>query len=230
MNPSLHSTRTQCIRSLAAAALACALAISPGLPAAADATESPPAIEDEGGLEARLASLQGRVCAASPGLCPHVEAFLTARQPCLPEGERFTVGHAHLIADDGSVQPVEYFALYAQRAGDVTLIRSHHVFSENAEEKQAAEDLVGSVAAGSVDTGNALYRYLETTGVDVPQLLAHPERRALVVRGEGPALYLRQAGALIYAAMPDAKVAWPGQTERAEGLVFAVLPAVASCR
>ena len=82
-------------------------------------------------------------------------------------------------------------------------MQTQHVFSENDEEKQAAEALVAAIASGAVDQANPLYRYLAGSGGQIPQLLAQPEERSLVVRAEGPVIYLRQAGKQIYAVLPD---------------------------
>jgi len=198
---------------------------------AADPDTAPsPAVEDEAGLDAHLAALKPAVCASDQSLCRHFKAFAAAMPPCFAQGEHLTVGHAQVIARDGTIAPAEYFAVRAQRARDVILLQTQHVYSENAEEKQAAEDLVLAVRSGSIDPANPLYRYLEGRSGEVPQLLAQRDGRTLVVRHEGPALYLRQAGKLLYVAVPDAVVSPNPQTTPLEGLLFAVLPATASCQ
>lgn len=199
---------------------------------AAPARESGPAeVQDEAGLDALINAVRPAVCAQDEVLCRHLKAFSSAVPPCFPQGERLTVGHASVIAADATVTPAEYFALRVERVRDVMLVRSQHVYSENEEEKQAAEDLVHAIRADAIDPDNGLYRYLESRSAEIPQLLAQREQRALVVRREGPALYLRQAGKLVYAAVPDATIGLPGKAQgTVEGLLFAVLPAVASCQ
>jgi hypothetical protein len=194
------------------------------------AQEAPPAPDDEATLDSRLAALRSKVCEADPELCRDLKAFATANVPCLPQGERLAVGHARLIADDGSVTPAEYFVVRTQRVRDVTLVQSQHIYSENEEEKQAAEALIVSLKAGAADPDNQLFRYLQTRRTEVPELMAQRESRALVVRGEGPTLYLRQAGKLVYAAMPRGRFSSPRQEQARGEILFATLPAPASCQ
>jgi hypothetical protein len=198
-----------------AAVLACA---SPGAHA-----------QDEPGLEQQVVPVQAAVCQGQGRLCGELKAFAAGVVPCVPEGERLTVGHAYMIADDGRVEPIEYFALRTQRAGELMLVQTQHVFSENEDEKAAAEALIKSIAAGGVDESNALYQYLARSGDQPPQLLAQPEQRALVVRAEGPVIYLRQSGSQIFAVLPDAVVVPPDGGRRQSGLLFAALPALAAC-
>lgn len=190
----------------------------------------PPAVEDETGLDAQLAALRPVVCSADPVLCRHLKAFAAAMPPCFLQGEQLSVGHAQIIDRDGRITSAEYFAVRALRVRDVTLMQAQHVYSENAQEKQAAEDLVHAVRAGSIDPANPLHQYLESRSGEIPQLLAQREERALVVRQEGPALYLRQAGKLLFVAVPDAVVTPDPGAAPLEGMLFAVLPATASCQ
>jgi hypothetical protein len=227
-NPS-HADRRSAARSVLAAALLCAASLVTPAHAAEDEMPQVGAVPDESGLDAHLAALRPAICASDELLCRHLKAFANGIPPCFPQGQRLTVGQAQVIADDGAVTASEYFAVRVERVREVTLVQSQHVYSENAEEKQAAEELVQSLKSGVIDPGNALYRYLESRNAEVPQLLAQVERRALVVRSEGPALYLRQAGKLLFAAMPDATISVAGQPEGPPGVLFAVLPAAASC-
>jgi hypothetical protein len=208
--------------------LLCVLVLLAALPARAE--ETPGQAPDEPGVDAQLDGLREGVCRADEALCRHVKAFGSAVAPCFPQGDRLSVGQAWLVSEQGDVLPVEYFALHVQRVRDVTLIQSQHVYSENDEEKQAAEDMVAGVRSGKIDPGNALYRYLEGHRADVPQLMAEREGRSLVVRREGPALYLRQAGKVLYVASPGAILSAPGPSGSREGMLFAVLPALASCQ
>jgi hypothetical protein len=185
--------------------------------------------QDEEALERQIAALQPAVCQAQPQLCGELKAFAEAVIPCIPEGERLTVGHAYLIDDDGTARPAEYLALRTQRAGDITLVQTQHVFSENEEERKAAEALISGIVSGAPDRANPLYQYLARSGGQAPQLLAQPEQRSLVVRAEGPVIYLRQASKQIYAVLPDAVVARPDGGSRQAGLLFSVLPALAVC-
>ena len=217
---------------LLAVASAAVLLAGPAWSQAARAEAAPLVLpeDDDAGLDARLAGLRAGACASDEALCRELEAFAAARPPCFHEGDQLTVGRAYIIAADGAVRPLEYLALEVQRVRDVTLVRMQQVFSENAEEKRAAEDLVQSLRGGAVDPANALYRYLVGREQEVPELLGRQEGRSLVVRREGPSLYLRQAGKLLYAALPDAVVGGTARSDRMEGLVFAVLPAPASCQ
>jgi hypothetical protein len=176
-----------------------------------------------------LAALEPAVCAADPQLCRVFQAFATASVPCLPEAARLTVGHAYLVDDDARVQSAEYFVLRSYRAGDVALVQTQHVFSENQEEKQAAEALVAGIQRGVLDQANPLYTYLDDNSGRVPQLLAQPEGRSLVVRAEGPLIFLRQAGNRLYAVLPETVVTRPDGAGRMSGLLFSVLPAPAGC-
>ena len=185
--------------------------------------------QDEEALEDRIAAVQPALCRAQPQLCGELKAFMDAVTPCVPDGERLTVGHAYLIEDDGAVHPAEYFVLRTQRVGGTTLVQTQHVFSENEEEKQAAEALIAGIGSGSLDQANPLYRYLAGSGGRMPQLLAQPQQRSLVVRAEGPVIYLRQAGKRIYSVMPETVVTRPGGGEPQAGMLFAVLPALAVC-
>jgi hypothetical protein len=216
-------------RSWLAGLLLFAAALASGAATAQD-SEPAPAAEGESTVDAQLDALKPGVCAANEDLCRHFKAFVTGVAPCLAQGEQFTAGHAYLIADDGTITPAEYYAVNTQRVRDVTLIQAQHVYSENAQEKQAAEDLVQSIRSGAVDPGNPLYQYLQRRRAEIPELLAEREQRTLVVRREGPTLYLRQAGKLLYAAMPDARVTIEATGDRLEGLLFAVLPARSSCQ
>jgi hypothetical protein len=183
----------------------------------------------EAALDEYLGELRPRACAADPGLCPDLKSFAIAGRPCLPEGERLYVGHAYLIDDEGTVRPAEYLVLRSVRAQDVTLVQTQHVYSENEGEKQAAEALIRQTQEGVIDEANPLYRYIAERGGQVPQLLAEPEPRSLVVRAEGPVVYLRQFGKRVYAVLPRAVVSVPGVTQTSRGLVFAVLPAPEAC-
>jgi hypothetical protein len=229
MHSSSNADRHRPVRRMLAAALLCVLAL---VAPAHGQDEGRPAgaVEDESSLDAYLAGLRQAVCASDEQLCRHLKAFANAIPPCFPQGQGLTVGHAQVITDDGAVTPSEYFAVRVERVRDVTLVQSHHVYSENAEEKQAAEDLVQSLKSGAIDQDNALYRYLESRNAQVPQLLAQVEQRALVVRSEGPVLYLRQAGKLLFAAMPNATVTVAGKPEGPPGVLFAVMQAAASCQ
>ncbi len=201
------------------------LALAAGLAWAAPSGHA----QDEPGLEQQMAPVQAAVCQGQGRLCGELKAFAAGVVPCVPEGARLTVGHAYMIADDGRVEPIEYFALRTQRVGELMLVQTQHVFSENAEEKAAAEALIESIAAGGVDEANALYQYLARSADQAPQLLAQPEQRALAVRAEGPVIYLRQSGRQIFAVLPDAVVVPPDGGLRRAGLLFAVLPALAAC-
>ena len=192
-------------------------------------TEAEP-LQGEPALERYLGELQPRVCASDPRLCQDLKGFVTAGYPCFPEGERLYVGHAYLVGNEGAVQPAEYFALRSVRAAEVTLLQTQHIYSENDAEKQAAEALIRQIQEGAIDEANPLYRYIIERCGRVPQLLAERETRSLVVRAEGPAVYLRQAGRLLYAALPHAVVMVPGAPESSRGLVFAVLPTPAACQ
>jgi hypothetical protein len=185
--------------------------------------------QDEEALESQLAAVQPKVCQAQPQLCRELQAFVDAVTPCVPEGERLTVGHAYLIEDDGTARPAEYFVVRTQRLGETTLVQTQHVYSENEEEKQAAEALIAAIGSGSLDQANPLYRYLAGSGGQIPQLLAQPQGRSLVVRAGGPVIYLRQAGKRIYSVMPDTVVTRPGGGQPQGGMLFAVLPALAAC-
>ncbi len=185
--------------------------------------------QDDAAVDAQIAALQPAVCQSQPEICAGLKAFVDAVAPCIPEGERLTVGHAYLIQDDGTVRPVEYFVLRTQRVGDTTLVQTQHVFSENDEERQAAEALVASIAAGAADPANPLYRYLAGSSGQIPQLLAQPQERSVVVRAGGPVIYLRQGGKQIYAVLPETVVTRPDGGERQAGLLLAVLPALAAC-
>jgi hypothetical protein len=184
---------------------------------------------DEAALERQIAALEPAVCAAQPQLCTELKAFAKAGTPCVPEGDQFTVGHAYLIGDDGTVRPAEYFVLRTQRSSELTLVQTQHVFSENAQEKEAAEALIAGIAKGQVDQTNPLYRYLISSSGQVPQLLAEPAARSLVVRAEGPVVYLRQDGKQLYSAVPDTVVRQPGGGLQGAGLLFCVLPAPTVC-
>jgi hypothetical protein len=186
--------------------------------------------DDEAALDARLTALRSKVCANDAQLCQDLKAFTGANTPCLPQGERLAVGHARIIDDEGGVTPAEYFVVRAQRVRDVTLLQHQHVYSENEAEKQAAEALILGLRAGAVEPDNLLYRYLEAQREQVPELMAQKESRALVVRSEGPALYLRQAGKLLFAALPGGRFAAPGVEQGRAGVLFATLPAPASCQ
>jgi hypothetical protein len=186
--------------------------------------------QEEPTLAQQIAPAHAAVCQAQAPLCGELKAFAAGSVPCVPEGEHLSVGHAYMIADDGRVEPIEYFVLRTQRASDLLLVQTQHVFSENAQEKEAAEALVKSIAAGRVDEANALYQYLARSGGQAPQLLARPEQGALVVRAEGPVIYLRQSGDQIFAVLPDAVVVPPDSGARRAGLLFAVLPALAACK
>jgi hypothetical protein len=211
-------------------ALLIAAASAAGVARAQERTEEmPAAILDAERLERQIAALQPAVCAAELRLCNELEAFAKAAGPCFPEAERLTVGHAYLIEDDGKVRPAEYFVLRSYRAGEVTLVQTQHVFSENEEEKQAAEALVAGLKGGALDHANPLYRYLAENSGRVPHLLAHPQGRSLVVRAEGPTIYLRQTGRQLYAVLPEAVVTRPDAAQRVAGLLFSVLPAPALC-
>jgi hypothetical protein len=185
--------------------------------------------QDEQALERHIAALQPAVCQSQPQVCNELQAFVDAVVPCVPEDERLTVGHAYLIEDDGTVRPAEYFVLRIQRVGDTTLVQTQHVFSENEDERKAAEALVAAIAGGAPDQANPLYRYLAESGGQIPQLLAQPEQRSLVVRAEGPVIYLRQSGKQIYAVLPGTVVTRPDGGGRQAGLLFSVLPALAIC-
>jgi hypothetical protein len=198
-------------------------------PLFAQNTDSPTQT-DETGVDAQLDALRPSVCAADENLCRHLKAFANGIPPCFAQGAQFTAGHAYLIADDGTITPAEYYAVSTQRVRDVTLVQAQHVYSENADEKQAAENLVQSIRAGTVDPSNPLFQYLERRRGEIPELMAEREERGLIVRREGPTLYLRQAGKLLYAAIPDARVTNEGSGEQLEGLLFAVLPARSSCQ
>lgn len=186
--------------------------------------------QDEPGLEQQIAPVQAAVCQDQGRLCDALKAFAAGGVPCVPEGERLTAGPAYMIADDGRAEPIEYFVLRTQRAGDLTLVQTQHVFSENAEEKQAAEALIDGIASGVVDEANALYVYLARSGSQAPQLLAQPEQGALAVRAEGPVIFLRQSGNQIFAVLPDAVVVPPDGGPRRVGLLLAMLPAFAACK
>ena len=229
MHSSSDTNRQGRLRRALTAALVCAAALV--APAHAQDEGTPGGrVEDGSSLDAHLAGLREAVCASDDQLCRHLKAFANAIPPCFPQGQGLTVGHAWVIADDGAVTPSEYFALRVERVRDVTLVQSQHVYSENAEEKQAAEDLVQSLKSGAIDHDNPLYRYLESRKAEVPQLLAQTEQRALVVRSEGPVLYVRQAGKLLFAAMPNATVAVAGQPQGPPGVLFAAMQAAASCQ
>jgi hypothetical protein len=189
----------------------------------------PAAAADEDALVRQMAALEPAVCAADPQLCADFRAFASAAAPCLPDAAQLTVGHAYLVDDEARVQPAEYFVLRSYRAGDVTLVQTQHVFSENAEEKQAAEALVAGIQRGVLDQANPLYVYVDKNSERVPQLLAQPEGRSLVVRAEGPLIFLRQAGAKLYAVLPETVVTRPDGAERKAGLLFSVLPAPTRC-
>jgi hypothetical protein len=229
MYSSFDASRRRPVRRVLAAALLCATTLVALAHAQEEASPAGP-VENESSLDAHLAGLREAVCASDQQLCLHLKAFSNAVPPCFPQGQGLTVGHAQVIADDGAVTPSEYFAVRVERVRDVTLVQSHHVYSENAEEKRAAEDLVQSLKSGAIDQDNALYRYLESRNAQVPQLLAQIEQRALVVRSEGPVLYLRQAGKLLFAAMPNATVTVAGKPEGPPGVLFAVMQAAASCQ
>jgi hypothetical protein len=222
--PSIGAARRCVAVLLVAAGAVCGGAAAEEGPA--PATE----VQDAAGLDARLAGLRPQVCSRDEVLCRHLKAFANAIPPCFRQGEQLSVGPAYIITADANVAPVEYISIRSQRVRDVTLVQSQHVYTENAEEKQSAEDLVQSIRADSIDPANGLYRYLDSRSAEVPELLAQKEGRTLVVRREGPTLYLRQAGKLLYVAVPDAIVGGTSQSDRIEGIVFAVLPAPASCQ
>ena len=226
----LDTYRKAAVRSFprSLALLFAAAALAAGSVLAQDTQSADPSQGDN--VDAQLDALRPAACVADESLCGHLKAFANGVPPCFEQGDQFTAGHAYLIADDGTVTPAEYYALTTQRVRDVTLVQAQHVYSENAEEKRAAEDLVQSIRASTVDPANALYQYLERRRADVPELLAAREQHALVVRREGPTLYLRQAGKLVYAAMPGASVTTEGTGERLQGFLFAVLPARSSCQ
>lgn len=185
--------------------------------------------QDEEAVERHIVALEPMVCQSQPQLCHELKAFVDAVVPCVPEEARLSVGHAYLIEDDGTVRPAEFFVLRTQRVGDTMLVQTQHVFSENEDERKAAEALVASIAGGAADQANPLYRYLVGSGGQVPQLLAQPEERSLVVRAEGPVIYLRQSGKQIYAVLPGTIVTRPDGSGRQAGLLFSVLPALAVC-
>jgi hypothetical protein len=214
---------------IAALLAAAVVGLAAGAAPAQEQTEEPGAVTDEQSLDRRMAALEPAVCAAEPQLCSDFQAFATAGSPCLPETARLTVGHAYLVADEGRVQAAEYFVLRSFRAGDVTLVQTQHVFSENEEEKQAAEALVAGIRRGVLDQANPLYSYLDKNSGRVPQLLAQQEGRSLVVRAEGPLIFLRQAGQQLYAVLPETVVTRADAAERMAGLLFSVLPAPARC-
>ncbi len=218
-------------REIATLLIAAAIGSAPAAGCAqTQAADQPTPVAGEEALERQIADLQPAVCGGDPALCSELKAFADSAAPCFPQGEGLTVGHAYLIEDDGRVRAAEYFALQVQRAGEVTLVQTQHVSSENDEEKRAAEALVADIGNGALDQANALYRYLVGSGRQAPELLAQPEGRSLVVRAEGPLLYLRQAGKHVYAVLPDAVVTQAGAPQRRIGLLFAVLPALAQCK
>jgi len=186
--------------------------------------------QDDAAVDQQIAALQPAVCQSQPQVCDAFKVFVAAVAPCVPEGERLTVGHAYLIQDDGTVQPAEYFVLRTLRVGETMLVQTQHVFSENDEERQAAEALVASIAAGAADPANPLYRYVAQSSGQIPQLLAQPQGRSLVVQAEGPVIYLRQGGKQIYAVLPETVVTRPDGGGRQAGLLVAVLPALAACQ
>jgi hypothetical protein len=186
--------------------------------------------DDEAALDARLVALHARVCETDAALCRDLKAFVGANPPCLPQGERLSVGHARIIDDDGGVMPAEYFVLRTQRVRDVTLVQTQHVYSENGEEKEAAEALILALKQGAPAPENLLYQYVQAQRDQVTELMAQREARALVVRSEGPTVYLRQAGKLLFAALPGARFSAPGQEQGRPGVLFATLPAPASCQ
>jgi hypothetical protein len=194
------------------------------------AQEMAPVADDEAALDRQLAALRAKVCEADAALCRELKAFASAIPPCLPQGEQLTVGPARLIDEDGAVAPAEYFVLRTQRVRDVTLVQTQHVYSENDEEKQAAEALVLAIKAGTPQPDNLLYRYVQAQRDQVPELMAQREARALVVRSDGPTIYLRQAGKLLFAALPGARLVAQGQEQGRAGVLFATLPAPASCQ
>ncbi len=208
--------------------LKCRIAVL-GLAAVAALTPAAGHAQDDEALERQVAAVGPAVCQTQPQLCSELQAFMDAATPCIPEGERLTVGHAYLIEDDGTARPAEYFVLRTQRVGETILVQTQQVFSENEEEKRAAEALIAAIGSGSVDQANPLYRYLAGTGGQISQLLAQPDGRSLVVRAEGPVVYLRQAAKRIYAVMPDTVVTRPDGGLRQAGMLFAVLPALAVC-
>lgn len=183
----------------------------------------------EAALDEYLGELQPRACAADPGLCQDLKGFAIAGRPCLPEGEQLYVGHAYLIDDEGAVRAAEYFVLRSVRAEEVTLVQTQHIYSENEGEKKAAEALIRQIQEGVIDEANPLYRYIVERGGRVPQLLAEPEPRSLVVRAEGPVVFLRQSGKRLYAVLPRAVVSVPGAAQTSVGLLFAVLPSQVAC-
>jgi hypothetical protein len=197
---------------------------------AAQPDDPAPQADDEAALDARLAALRARVCEADSALCRELNAFAGANPPCLPQGERLSVGHARIIDDDAGVTAAEYFVLRTQRVRDVTLVQTQHVYSENEEEKQAAEALILALKAGTPAPDNLLYQYVQAQRQQVPELMAQREARALVVRSEGPTVYLRQAGKLLFAALPGGRFSAPGQAEQRAGVLFVTLPAPASCQ
>jgi len=185
--------------------------------------------QDDAAVDHQVAALQPAVCQSQPDICSALKAFADAVAPCVPEGERLSVGHAYLIQDDGTVRPAEYFVLRSQRLGETILVQTQHVFSENDEERKAAEALVASIVAGAADPANPLYRYLVQSSGQIPQLMAQPQERSLVVLAEGPVIYLRQGGRQIYAVLPETVVTRPDGGGRQAGLLLAVLPALAAC-
>jgi hypothetical protein len=204
-------------------AVACALAVLLTQGAAAQS-------ETGVGLDALLAGAREAVCAKGSPSCQALQAAAQGDEPCLREGRSLTVGHAVLIGADGAVTDAEYLVLLIQRAGDVVLLERRHIYSENQQEKDAAEDLIRAVQDNAPDSGNALYRYITSGASNSPQLLAVPGQRALVVQAEGPPLYLRQNERLLYAVVPGAAEVFPGEQQAREGILFAVLPVVPGCR
>ena len=112
--------------------------------------------QDDAAVDGQIAALKPAVCRSQPEICSALNAFVDAVAPCIPEGERLTVGRAYLIQDDGTARPAEYFALRTQRVGDTVLVQTQHVFSENDEERQAAEALVASIAAGAAEDADPI--------------------------------------------------------------------------
>lgn len=218
-------------RGLIATSVTAALLATSGLARAGEdaAAGHEEIVSAESELEGHLAEIRPVVCAGDSRLCADLEAFAGATPPCFSDGERIIVGHAYLLGDDGHVLPAEYFVLQSQTAGEVTLVQTRQVFSESAQEKEAAEAFIVGLREGRLDTDNALYRYLSSDDSAPPQVMGEREQRSLVVRGKGPAIYLRQAGKLIYAAIPEVAVRPPGNTEPQAGVLFAVLPAPAAC-
>jgi hypothetical protein len=49
------------------------------------------------------------------------------------------------------------------------------------------------------------------------------------VRSEGPTVYLRQAGKLLFAVLPAGRFSAPGRAQPLAGILFAALSAPASC-